>query len=1334
MHSTRYHPTNSQVAAISVPENLLVSWQGAVDLLAETLGVAAVLIVRGGGRKDAEFLVCNRTPRSVYHPGPCPSLGVGHYSGAVIDAGGESWVANALRDSRWSGGPDVELGMISYFGVPVVWPTGQIFGALGLVDLHEITDDGLSKRLLRQFQATVELGLKAVHDELILIRHEQEIEGLQFALDESQDGIEQRVRERTEKLNKANEALRESEARFRTLVDHAPEAMLVIDMDSMRFVDANNKVEQLLGLSREALLKTGPEAVSPLFQPDGRRSAEAALVHVAKAATEGVNVFDWVHCHVSGQEVLCEVRLARLPAAGRNLFRASIIDVTEQKRAEQALIQSENKYRTIFDNISEGLAFVDIDGRFLEVNPAYCQMLGYSKDEMSHMRVPEILHPDARSAFERFLSGILTSPAFKEELIHVHKSGRFIYAEVQGRAFKFNGKDCLLGVIRDITERKRAEAALKDSEEQVRLLLDSTAEAIYGLDLEGNCTFCNPSTLRLLGYHDQAELLGKNMHQLIHYQHTDGSSNPLEDCHACQAFRSGEGIHVKDEVFWRADGTSFPVEYRSFPIRKQGRMLGAVVTFLDITESKQAEQALAKSQNQFRSIFDNSAMGVLLLDLDGRLVTCNPAFCVMIGYSEDELTVMRFKDFTHPDDIPKSLYEFKELLGGGRDYYQFEKRYLAKNGRVVWARLTVSRVGSSDGLAGFVLAMVEDVTEQRLAEQALQQSEERYRVIFNNISDGLSVHDHDGRFLEVNPADCTMHGYTKEEMMALTVPEMVHRDCLNVFEEYKEAIEKTGFYQGEVTQFRKDGSVIHVEVKGTRITLDHKKYFLAIVRDITERKRTEAELNKYREHLEELVSERTVELAGSKAIAEAANSAKSVFLANMSHELRTPLNAILGFSQLLRRDGSLNDTPRKYLDSINRSGEHLLGLINDVLEVSKIETGRIVLKLVTFDFFALLDNVESIFQMETRKKRLYFRAERFHDLPRFLVGDEGKLRQVLLNLLGNAVKFTDAGGIAFRVSVPGALVFPTAKGAPTCWPLLLEVEDTGCGIAPEEMNKLFQPFEQTMSGQAKGGTGLGLAISREYACLMGGDICARSEPGRGSVFSFTCQLEEGCEEAVEKGGGERQVVGLAVGTGPKTILVVDDKHESRRFVAELVSLVGFMTTEATNGEEALALCRRQSPDLVLMDMRMPGMDGYEATRCLKASAPGVPIIAVSASALEEERERILATGVVELICKPFRENELLQAIGRILGIEYRYGDKLVVSPQDLASVRLIPEDLKLLPDALREELRSALLALNVEAIREIIGRIGVLHGPLAEALDRLEKEYQFEILLALLNH
>lgn len=1212
MASTLNQATNfASISAATVPDTVLNSWQETVDLLVEILGVAAAMIVRGQRRQDAELMVCNQSAKGVYTPEMVSSLSTGHYSGTVIDSREELCVPNALREPRWTASPEVKLGMIAYSGVPLFWPTGEVFGVLGLFGDQEDPCDGRDRRLLKQLQGTVELSLSTIYHSRSLTQSAQTIASLQLELEKAHDGIEQRVRERTEKLNKVNEALRESEARFRTLVDHAPEAMLVIDMDSMRFVDANNKIEQLLGLSRELLLNTGPESVSPPFQPDGRLSSEAAALHVAKAAAEGVNIFEWVHWDVSGKEILCQVRLARLPAAGRNLFRASVIDVTEQKKAE---------------------------------------------------------------------------------------------------------------------------IALKESEEKVRLLLDSTAEAIYGLDLEGNCTFCNPSTLHLLGYRDQSELLGKNIHELIHYQKADGSPCCIDECHACQAFRSGEGFHIKDEVFWRADGTSFPVEYRSFPIRKQGQMLGAVVTFLDITESKQAEQALSKSQNQFRSIFENSAMGVLLLDLDGRLVTCNPAFCAMVGYSEAELSFMRFKDFTYPDDIQKSLHQFKELLAGRRDYYQFEKRYLAKSGRAVWARLTVSRVGSTEGLSDFVLAMVEDVTEQRLAEQALLQSEERYRAIFNNISDGLSVHDNYGRFLEVNPADCAMHGYTRKEMMALTVSELVHPDCCNVFEDYKTSIEATGFYQGEVKQFRKDGSLIHVEVKGTKIKLDHKQYYLAILRDITERKRTDEELRKYREHLEELVEERTTELAGSKALAEAANRAKSVFLANMSHELRTPLNAILGFSQLLQRDATVSEIPRKHLDNINRSGEHLLGLINDVLEVSKIETGRITLKLGTFDFFALLDGVESIFDMKARQKRLCFRAERANNLPHFLVGDEGKLRQVLINLLGNAVKFTDEGGLTFRVSAIEGTDSPADKGRQRHWTLLLAVEDTGCGIAREEMGKLFQPFEQTLSGQVKGGTGLGLAISREYACLMGGDISASSEPGRGSVFFFSCRLEEGCEAAVEKGGGERQVVGLAPGTGPKTILVVDDKKESRCFVAELLSLVGFMIKEAANGEEALAVCRGSKPDLVLMDMRMPGMDGYEATRRLKASASGPPVIAVSASALAEERERILATGAVELICKPFRESELFQVIGRSLGIGYRYGGKIVISTPDEEAIGLLPEDLKVLPEALREELRCALLALNVEAIRETIGRISVHNKPLAETMDRLEKEYQFEILLGLLTH
>ncbi len=1327
--------TRDSTEEISIPDATLASWRETVDLMTEALRVPAGLIVRWQLREQAEILVCSQTPKIGIKPGQKISLDAGPCSKTVIGTGRELLGPNAQQGPSWGHCLHFKLGPTSYRGVPLAWPTGRIFGAICIPDDRDHHHSELSRRLLGQFQAAVQLGLQAVYDHHLRAQTRHEISRLHRALGRVYEEVEQRVRARTVELNQANEALRESEARFRTLVDHAPEAMIVMDMDTMKISDANNKAEQLFGFNREELFKMGPAQVSPLRQPDGKLSSEAALTQVAKAAAEGVNVFEWVHCNAAGNEILCEVRLARLPASGRNLFRASIMDITEHKAAEKALIQSENKYRTIFDHISEGLAFVGVDGRFLEVNPAYCQMLGYSRGEMSALSVKDILHPDSLPVFDEFSSAIQKSAAFKGEVVHFHKDGRLIHTEVQGRAFKFKGKDCLLGALRDITERKQAEEALRESEERVRLLLDSTAEAIYGLDLEGKCTFCNPSTLRLLGYQDQTDLLGKNMHELIHYTHPDGTTYPVEDCHACQAFRNGKGFHVKDELFWRADGTCFPVEYRSFPIRKQGQVLGAVVTFLDITESKQAEQALAKSENQFRSIFENSAMGVILLDLEGRLVRCNPAFCAMIGYPEPELTAMRFKDFTHPEDIPKSLREFKELLAGEREYYQFEKRYITSKGDSIWTRLTVSRIGTAAGLSDFVLAMVEDVTDHRKAEQALLQSEERYRTIFDNISDGLSVHDFEGRFLEVNPADCKMHGYSKEEMMALTVPEMVHPDCLNVFEEYKESIEKTGFYQGDVKQFRKDGSLINVEVKGTTINLENKQYLLAIVRDITERKRAEEELRKYREHLEELVEERTVELADSKEQAEAANRAKSVFLANMSHELRTPLNAILGFSQLMQRDASLADSSREKLKTINRSGEHLLGLINDVLEVSKIEAGHIALNRATFDFSGLLEDIEAMFGMRAEQKGLRFGVEKPRDLPRYLVGDEGKLRQVLINLLGNAVKFTEAGHIMFRVRLSMDQMPGAEKKAPGQWLALFEVEDTGAGIAPEETDKLFQPFEQTFSGQTKGGTGLGLAISREYAHLMGGSITARSEPGKGSLFTLACRFEEGREEAVPRGENARRVVGLAPDAGPKTILVVDDKEESRRFVAELLSLVGFVTLEAANGEEALALLEAQEPDLVLMDMRMPVMDGYKATRRLKATDAGrnTPVIAVSASALTEERDQILATGADEFICKPFRESELFEGIGRLLGLEYRYAGEKAVETRPEEPATLTPQDLEQLPAGLREELRRALLALNVGAIRDAVERICMQNRPVGEAMRRLEREYQFEILLELVN-
>jgi CheY-like chemotaxis protein len=303
------------------------------------------------------------------------------------------------------------------------------------------------------------------------------------------------------------------------------------------------------------------------------------------------------------------------------------------------------------------------------------------------------------------------------------------------------------------------------------------------------------------------------------------------------------------------------------------------------------------------------------------------------------------------------------------------------------------------------------------------------------------------------------------------------------------------------------------------------------------------------------------------------------------------------------------------------------------------------------------------------------------------------------------------------------------------WALSFEVEDSGIGIVPQEMDRLFHSFEQTMSGKSKGGTGLGLTISREYMRLMGGDLTARSVFSKGSVFTASCRFDESQQEFAQRAEEVRQVVGLAPGCGPITILVVDDKEKNRRFVVELLTFVGFITLEAANGEEALDVCRSEKPDLVLMDMRLPVMDGYEATRRLKTMPEGkkIPVIAVSASAFVEERNEILATGADEFISKPFRECELFAGIRKLLGIEYRYADDTAHYSGHEESAALSPKDLEHLPEELREELRQALIVLHVGAIRDVIGRISSIDKPLGKIMGRMEKQYQFELLLDLLK-
>jgi PAS domain S-box-containing protein len=516
-----------------------------------------------------------------------------------------------------------------------------------------------------------------------------------------------------------------------------------------------------------------------------------------------------------------------------------------------------------------------------------------------------------------------------------------------------------------------------------------------------------------------------------------------------------------------------------------------------------------------------------------------------------------------------------------------------------------------------------------------------------------------------------------------------------------------------------------VQFSAAPVMLQGQRCAILMVKDVTDQKKAEHALRKANLDLQSAVA--NARTFAEKA--EAANRSKSLFISNMSHELRTPLNAVIGFSKLLAKDPLLTERQRSDVQVVLRSGQDLLDIINDILEISRIEAGRLEVKPVNFSIHELLMDLEAMFRSRCEAKGLHLVMERDDFLPEFLYGDRTKFKQIFLNLLSNAVKFTAEGGISVRVR--GDLC--QNRDLPRTEPirLTIEVEDSGIGISEENLAAVFNPFEQADGPGHKGGTGLGLAICREYAALLGGDIRVDSEPGRGSCFRFSVVLRPG--EAVAGTGGPecREVIGLDPDIGPVRVLVVDDDPDNQVLVKALLVPMGFEVHQAVNGNEGIAMFEQIRPHAVLMDMRMPDMDGYEATRRIKRTNQGLatPVIALTASAFEEGKQKTLDAGANAYLRKPFQHRELYDVIGQCLGLRYVCRDE-----DSRAFPALTAKTVSVLPAALRKRLWQAVEDGDMGLFSELLEPVIESHPELVKNLRRLADLFDYSRLDALLGN
>ncbi len=858
-------------------------------------------------------------------------------------------------------------------------------------------------------------------------------------------------------------------------------------------------------------------------------------------------------------------------------------------------------------------------------------------------------------------------------------------------------------LLAEIEERKQAEQALLEKENNFRAFFESMGDMVVVADLTGRIITANPALTHRLGYTvDEV----RQMHVL---DLRPGDRRKEAEASLMAIIRRER--NTCPLPFQAKDGTLVPVETRVW----FGSWNGANCVF-GVSKDLSAEQELLQ---KFERLFRFNPNLIALCTLPGRkLVDVNDTFLTTLGYSRSQVIG---RSGTELGIIARTdIKAMDEHFRAKGKISNWEVDLKCADGSKRYGLLSAEPITNQG--QKHLLTVVIDITERKRAEDELrklsQMVEQSPVIVF--------ITDLEGRIEYVNPKFTEVTGYTFEEVRGKT-PRIL-KSGLTPPERYQEmwrVISQGKSWRGEFRNRCKDGRIYWESALISPVHDGQGKvtHYLAIKEDITERKRAEEALVQANHRLQAAMK-RAEEMARR---AEKASRAKSLFLANMSHEIRTPLNAILGFSQVLESDENLSADQHQIVKTINRSGEHLLALINDILEMSRISAGRAVVKPVSFNLYDLFNGVEEMFRLRAQRKGIDFMVECDRSVPRWVIADAGKLRQILINLLGNAIKFTDKGHVLVSVRTTRVDEEPDAMR------LIVEVEDSGPGIAAAEMAELFQPFSQAEAGLKSGGTGLGLAISREFCQMMGGDISVSSRAGEGSCFRFEVRVRPTEAVAEAEAAGRKKIIGIDPACGPVRALVMDDNRENSQFLSTVLRSTGFQVKAADNAAQGREIFRQWRPQLVLVDLRVARMNDFETIRRIKQEATGhrVSVIALTAGNSGNGHRPGPETGVDAYLSKPFRIFELLDLVGKVLGLRYRYdhgrpkgggGDARPVSSEDILS----------LPPELVTTMKHAVDEGDMARLSEAIEQVAGISDVVAHNLRQLAENYDYEALDALL--